>query len=121
MALSQQLFGDFANQANEQFGAQFGLGVGDSDFEALLAGEAGGRSTELAELAQQRRLAAATGIGDQASQIIGLQGAGREAAFAQSDAGQILNQLLSLSGISTQGQQTGTDKSRRKGGGVFSS
>jgi hypothetical protein len=112
--LSQQLFGDFLNQTQEELGSQLGLGRGDSDFAAILGREAQRSSTELANLAQDRRLAASTGIQDQVAQAISAQDLIGQGVFANSDAGQILNRLLTIAGVNTQGQGTGTGSSSSK-------
>jgi hypothetical protein len=117
--LSSRLFEEeFVPNALEQFGIR-GLDARDSDTSAALLREGSRRSTELGaldmdlqEAATNRRLLGAQG----APQLLNLQNLGLGTAFASSDAGQILSNLLPLFGINTQAGGVGTSSSESKGG-----
>jgi hypothetical protein len=121
--LSRMLFEDeFIPGALEQFGMS-GLDAGDSDVQSALLREGSRRATELgaldidlSEAAAQRRLLGLQGAGG----VLDLQNLGQATAFAQSDAGQLLNNFLQLAGVGTQASQPGGQSGmNRSGGGIL--
>jgi hypothetical protein len=119
--LSRTLFQEeFLPAANETFGTQFGIGPGDSDFNAAVAREGSRRSAELADTAQDRRLLASSQLGDLGRSLFGLEEASRQNQLARTEGGQLLDLLLTLGGVNTQGQVTGvsqaTASNKHKGG-----
>jgi hypothetical protein len=116
--LSRQLFGDFIADTQEQLGSQLGLGTGDSDFAAILAREAQRSSTELANLAQDRRLAASQALPSAAGALSSLEEAFRGVERGRDPSQQILNTLLNLGGLNLQGQSVGQQSNRTRSSGA---
>ena len=108
--LSRQLFGDFVNDTQEQLGSQLGIGTGDSDFGAILGREAQRSSTELGNLAQERRLAASQALPGAAGGLASLEEMFRDLGRGRDPGQQSLETLLKMGGISTQGQGVGNSK-----------
>jgi hypothetical protein len=117
--LSSQIFREeFIPGALEQFGVR-GLDPRDADVQSALLREGSRRATELGaldlqleEAAKNRRLLGMQGAGD----LLNLQNLGQATAFGQSEAGQLLNNLLALSGgIGGPSGVTGTTKSEGSG------
>lgn len=118
--LSSMLFKDeFLPQAAEQFGSQFGLGPDDSDFRATVGREASRRSAELGNLAQDRRLQAASAVPGGVADALGLEGLFQSAERGASAGGQKFDFLSALSSIGQQGLtgSTGFGTSESKAGG----
>jgi len=118
--LSRQLFGDFVNDTQEQLGTQLGIGTGDSDFGAILGREAQRSSTELANLAQERRLAASQALPGAAGQVASVEDIFRELGRGRDPGQQSLQTLLQLGGLSTQGQGVGTSSGSNRSFGIGS-
>lgn len=122
--LSRRLFEEeFIPGALEQFGS-LGLDARDSDTQGALLREGSRRATELgaldidlSEAAAGRRMAgmqAAPGLMD-------LQNLGVASEFGGSEAGQLLNRLLTIGGMNTQAGVTGEQQDQTsKGWGLFS-
>lgn len=110
---AQDLFGQLFNERisglQEQFGG-FGLGPNDSDFQSAALREAQLGSTQLADLAQSRKLQASTALPGAIGDILGLEGASRATARARTPGGQQLELLLNLAGIQTESGNIGISK-----------
>ena len=117
-ALSQQLFGDFTADTVERFGSEFGLNPGDSDLGAILAREAQRSSTELGNLAQDRRLGAATALPSAVGATGSLESLFEDLERQRDPAQQMLNQLMQIAGLSTQGSGNVSNESGRRIGVV---
>lgn len=125
----QRFTQDFLPQAAAQFGS-LGLDPGDSDFGAAIAREAARISTDLGaqdvalqEAANARRMQGIPLAGELAQgsallpinlgqDILGYESAAQQGQFASSPAGQLLNQLMLIAGVPTQGQTTSSSRSR---------
>ena len=118
--LSRQLFGDFVNDTQEQLGSQLGIGTGDSDFGAILGREAQRSSTELGNLAQERRLAASQALPGAAGGLASLEEMFRDLGRGRDPGQQSLETLLKLGGLSTQGQGVGVSSGSNRSLGIGS-
>lgn len=126
--LSQFLFEtDIAPQLREQFGAQLGLGVNDSDLRATLAREGQRASLEAANAAVQNRILGLQ-LGSQLPGAVAEQAGTVESLLQQATrqgepAGQLLDLLLTLGGLDTQaggvGTAAGKQESKSAGGGIL--
>jgi hypothetical protein len=113
---AQDLFGQLFNERisglQEQFGG-FGLGPNDSDFQAAALREAQLGSTQLADLAQNRRLQAAGMFPDSLAGILDLEGQARAAERGRTPGGQQLDLLMTLGGMDTEAGAVGTERNRQ--------
>lgn len=112
---AQDLFGQLFNERvaglQEQFGG-FGLNGNDTDFQAAALREAQLGSTQLADLAQNRRLQAAGMLPDSLMSILGLEGDARATERSRTAGGQQLELLMALGGMDTEATGTGTSRDR---------
>ena len=104
-------------EIQDRFG-QLGLNQNDSDFGAALAREGSLGALQLANLAQDRRLAAVAQAPSLIGALPGTEAALRAASRNRKAGVQSLNQLFQLAGINTQGQTTSTQSSKSGGGSV---
>jgi hypothetical protein len=121
--LGGQIFEDFLGDASERFGTQFGLGSGDSDFNAAIARESRRMASELANLAQDRRLAAASGLPSAAGAAGALEREFEGITRARTPQEQLLSQLLRVVGINSQatssGRSSGSSSSKQGQGSIL--
>lgn len=118
---ARDLFGQLFNERiaglQEQFGG-FGLNANDTDFQAAALREAQLGSTQLADLAQNRRLQAAGSLPDLLNNILGLEGSARTAERSSTQAGQLYDLLASMGGMNTQASTLGSGKSLSFGANI---
>lgn len=114
--LFQQQFDETVAGLGERFGG-FGLNSNDIDFQRALLREGQLGATQLANLAQDRRLQAASLLPSAAGSTLDLEQLARSAARSRTRAGQQFDLLQTLAGVNTQGQTAGTSFNRSSGSG----
>jgi hypothetical protein len=113
------LFDDRTAQLTEQFGTQFGLDTQDADTQAALLREARLADASAVQQSIDNRLAASAGLTGATSSLLGLEQGFRDSDRAASDAGQLLDLLLTVGGVNTQAGGVGQNfqKGSTKSGG----